>query len=384
MNLHKSTLLLLILTSTTIQGVAKTPTKTEVLNYSLQMTEAFLAWPLHQGSKEIVIAVIDTGVDTLHPVLQENLWRNPGETGVDAEGKDKSRNGIDDDGNGYVDDVHGWNFAGDNKDLTDLHGHGTHVAGIIQSISPKSSIMTLKYYDPKADGATNLANTVKAIEYALKMNAKIINYSGGGTSKYPEEEAVIRKAQDQGVLFVAAAGNEKSDSDIFGFYPADYELSNIISVTAIDANRRILPSSNFGVNSVDIAAPGHNIVSTLPGGKFGTMTGTSQATAFVTGTAALLMAENPEFKDPEKVIRQLTNSGNDNNFLIGKTKYQTSLNTYRSLIMKDTNQDAFGTVATNLNSSSFLEFPDRLDPDLTDAGTEELPFKNLSAKETLP
>lgn len=388
MNLSKNILALLTLTSmttliSTTKGFAKTPANTEVLNYSLQMTEAFLAWPLHQGSKDVVIAVIDTGVDTLHPVLQENLWRNPGETGNDDQGREKSKNGIDDDGNGYIDDVHGWNFAGNNHDLKDSHGHGTHVAGIIQSITLKTNLMILKYYDPKSSGAENLANTVKAIEYAIKMNAKIINYSGGGVSKYPDEEVAIRKAQAQGILFVAAAGNEKSNSDIFGFYPADYKLSNIISVTAIDENRRVLPSSNYGKNSVDIAAPGKNIISTLPGGKFGRMTGTSQATAFVTGTAALLMAENPEVRDPEKLIQQLTSTGNDNDFLIGKTKYHTTLNTYRSLIMKNTNLGAFGGIYTNLSSQSFLEFSDKLDPNLTDAGTEELPFKTLSKSDKL-
>jgi len=379
MNLSKRTLALsIIITLTTNYGFAKTPTTMEVLNNGLQMTEAFLAWPLHQGSKEVVIAIIDTGVDTIHPNLQENLWQNAGETGFDEQGRNKTSNGVDDDGNGYIDDVHGWNFAGNNPDLRDLHGHGTHVAGIIQSITPKTNLMILKFYDSKASGAENLANTVKAIEYAVKMKAKIINYSGGGTTKYPDEEVAIRKAQTQGILFVAAAGNEKSNSDINGFYPADYGISNIISVTAIDENRRVLPSSNYGSTSVDIAAPGNNIVSTLPGGKFGTMTGTSQATAFVTGTAALLMAENPELSNnPEKLIKHLTSSGNDNDFLIGKTKYQTTLNTYRSLIMKDTNQGAFGSIITNLPSQSFLEFSDQLNPELTDTGTEELPFKNL-------
>jgi thermitase len=378
MNRSKRTLALsMLLTFTTNNGFAKTPTTMEVFNYSLQMTEAFLAWPLHQGSKEVVIAIIDTGVDTIHPNLQENLWQNPGETGFDEQGRNKASNGVDDDGNGYIDDVHGWNFAGNNHDLRDLHGHGTHVAGIIQSITPKTNLMILKYYDPTASGADNLTNTVKAIEYAIKMNAKIINYSGGGTTKYPDEEVALKKAQSKGILFVAAAGNEKSNSDINGFYPADYGYSNIISVTAIDENRRVLPSSNYGTHTVDIAAPGNNIVSTLPGGKFGTMTGTSQATAFVTGTAALLMAQNSELKDPEKLIRQLTSSGSDNDFLIGKTKYQTTLNTYRSLIMKDTNQGAFGSIITNHPSQSFLEFSDQLNPELTDTGTEELPFKNL-------
>ncbi|MBS1970663.1 MAG: S8 family serine peptidase [Bdellovibrionales bacterium] len=337
------------------------------------MTEAFLAWPLSQGSKEILVAVIDTGLDTHHQVLRENLWTNPGETGVDASGRDKASNGVDDDGNGFIDDVHGWNFAGNNNDLSDNHGHGTHVAGIIESVAPKTGIMVLKYYDPNASGEDNLTNTVKAIRYAIKMKAKIINYSGGGTTKYPDEELAIREAQQKGILIVAAAGNERTNSDINGFYPADYGLPNIISVTAVDENRKILPSSNFGVSTVDIAAPGKNIVSTLPGGKFGTMTGTSQATAFVTGTAVLLMAQG--YKTPESIIQQITSTGSDNSFLVGKTKYETTLNAYRSLVMKGAGLGAFG--AGVLNSSTDQDFSSKLDPDSEDPGAEELPFKRI-------
>jgi subtilisin family serine protease len=382
MNLHKIQILILALSTFTTTVLAKPLPPSEALNYSLQITEAPLAWPLSQGSKDIVVAVIDTGADTLHPILHENLWTNPGETGLDAQGKDKSTNGIDDDKNGYIDDVHGWNFAGNNNILSDIHGHGTHVAGIIQSIAPKTNLMILKYYDPQASGEDNLANTVKAIRYALQMKAQIINYSGGGTTKYPDEELAIRKAQRQGVLFVAAAGNEKSNSDLFGFYPADYGLSNIISVTAIDENRRILPSSNYGCHSVDIAAPGKSIISSLPGGKFGPMTGTSQATAFVSGTAALLMSENPELKDPENLILRLTQSGNNNDFLMGKTKYQTTLNTYRALIMKDTHLGAFGNI-NSTDTYTSKDFSSKLDPETEDPGAEDLPFKNLEALRAL-
>lgn len=372
MSLSKTKLAILILSSLSTTSYANSSPK-EVLNYSLQMTEAFLAWPLSQGSKEILVAVIDTGLDTHHRVLRENLWTNPGETGVDALGRDKSSNGIDDDGNGYIDDVHGWNFAGNNNDLSDSHGHGTHVAGIIQSVAPKTGIMVLKYYDPNASGEDNLTNTVKAIRYAIKMNAKIINYSGGGTTKYPDEELAIREAQQKGILIVAAAGNERTNSDINGFYPADYGLSNIISVTAVDENRKVLPSSNYGINTVDIAAPGKNIVSTLPGGKFGTMTGTSQATAFVTGTAVLLISEG--YKNPESIIQQITATGSDNSFLVGKTKHETTLNSYRSLVMKGAGLGAFG--AGVLNSSTDQDFSSKLDPDSEDPGAEELPFKRL-------
>lgn len=374
MSLSKTKLALLILSTLSTTGYAKTPLTSEVLNYSLQMTEAFLAWPLSQGSKEIVVAVIDTGLDTDHPALRENLWTNPGETGVDARGKDRATNGVDDDGNGFVDDVHGWNFAGNNNDLSDSHGHGTHVAGIIQSVAPKTPMMVLKYYDSNASGADNLSNTVKAIRYAIQMKAKIINYSGGGTTKYADEELAVREAQQKGILLVAAAGNEKSNSDIDGFYPADYGLSNIISVTAIDENQRVLSSSNYGVKTVDIAAPGKSIISTLPGGKFGTMTGTSQATAYVSGTAALLLAAGFP-AEPESLISQITSTGTDNRFLVGKTKHETSLNAYRSLVMRGAGLGAFG--AGVLNSSTDQDFSSKLDPDSEDPGAEELPFKKV-------
>lgn len=343
---------------------------------ALSTTASFAKSPLSKKelSKKIVIAVIDTGADTLHPSLRKNLWTNPGESGIDIQGRDRANNGLDDDGNGYVDDVQGWNFAGGNKDLSDVHGHGTHVAGIIQSNAPEAQLMVLKYFDPQAPGEHNMINTVKAIRYAIKMKVQIINYSGGGTSKYPDEELAIREAQAQGILFVAAAGNERSNSDLHGFYPADYKLSNIISVTAIDENRKVLPSSNYGSRSVDIAAPGKDIVSSLPGGKFGTMTGTSQATAFVAGSAALLMAENPHnVRNPEAVIRQLTGTGLASEFLIGKTKHESSLDIDRARIMKDADAGAFGTLVTNTYSAQ--DFSSKLEPDSDDAGAEELPFK---------
>ncbi|MGZ3748468.1 MAG: S8 family serine peptidase, partial [Pseudobdellovibrionaceae bacterium] len=129
---------------------------------------------IQENTQGITVAIIDTGVDAHHPLLQGSLWTNPGDSGIDEAGRDKSQNGIDDDGNGFVDDVHGWNFADNNNQLSDLHGHGTHIAGIIQRMSPKTNIMILKYYDAKASGAENLTNSVKAIRYAIQMKAKII------------------------------------------------------------------------------------------------------------------------------------------------------------------------------------------------------------------
>jgi thermitase len=323
--------------------------------WGLEKANALDAWQLSQGSRDIIVAVVDTGIDVNHPDLKNNLWRNPGETGKDSQGRDKATNGIDDDNNGYIDDVHGWNFVHNNNHIKDNHDHGTHIAGIIGAeggnnfgitgIAPKVSIMVLKYYDPNSDG-DNLVNTIKAFEYAVQMNAHIINYSGGGKQFSQKEFEVVKKAEQKGILFVAAAGNEHSNSDINKYYPADYELDNIISVTAIDPDLKVLPTSNYGVRTVDIAAPGENIYSTKPDGKFGHMTGTSQATAFVSGVAALLMAHNRDF-DAKSVRKYILNTGDELGWLKNKTRTSKKLNVYRALTMLDQGVGASGVVARN-------------------------------------
>jgi subtilisin family serine protease len=300
------------------------------LNWGLNEIEAIKAWQKERGSKRIVVAIIDTGCDVHHPDLRQNIWRNPGETGLDENGLSKATNGIDDDGDGLVDDVYGWNFAGADNDVTDDVGHGTHIAGIIgglsSGVSPDVSLMILKYYDPDQNGALNLTNTIKAIRYAVEHGANIINYSGGGLMRSPEEEEAIRWAGEQGVLVVAAAGNEGANSDFLHFYPADYDLPNILSVTGIDRNGRLMNTSNYGASTVGIAAPGKNIYSTLPNGQYGYMSGTSQATAFATGVAALLMAHDARMMQPEVVIRQLANHGRPSRELQDKVRSGSLLN----------------------------------------------------------
>lgn len=327
--------------------------------WGLTATNAQKAWTISQGSKDIVVAVIDTGVDIRHRDLTENLWVNKGETGLDKNGKDKATNGVDDDGNGFVDDVHGWNFVAGTNDLTDNHGHGTHISGIIgakggnsfgiSGVAPNVSIMTLKYYDPKSPGANNLKNTIQAIRYAIKMNAKIINYSGGGTEYSSEEFAAVQEAEKKGILFIAAAGNERSNTDETGkhYYPADYDLSNIISVTAVNEREtKVLASSNYGVRTVDIAAPGDQIYSTLPGSTFGKMTGTSQATAFATGVAVLVMAHRTEFTAAD-VKKYLLRTGDEYPTLLSKTGTAKLLNAYRSLTSLDMGVSITGQATAN-------------------------------------
>ncbi|RYZ70161.1 MAG: hypothetical protein EOP09_06525, partial [Proteobacteria bacterium] len=230
-NLNQKLKLLVILNLLTSAAASQAlaDTKLEVIrNWGLSLTSTFSAREISRESSAITVAIVDTGVDENHPSLSGNLWVNEGEI---------PNNGIDDDGNGYIDDVHGWNFAENNNNIGDRHGHGTHIAGIIRDSAPNAKLMILKYYSPKATGPANLANTVRALEYAVKMKARIINYSGGGTDKYGQEEMVIQDIQRKNILLVAAAGNERNNSDITPFYPADYGYSNIASVTAIDEDQ---------------------------------------------------------------------------------------------------------------------------------------------------
>jgi len=241
------------------------------------------AWKKYQNKKEIIVAVIDTGIDPKHPYLKNNIYTVSSKPTLTNYGKDFSK------GSKKV-----------NSPFDD-HGHGTHVSGIIKSVFPKVKVLSLKYYNKNASGQDNLNSTVEALKYAVENNVDIINYSGGGPEPALEELRVLKKAEKKGILVVAAAGNEESNIDIKqnAYYPASYGLKNIITVTAHDKELKMLRSSNWGQRSVDISAPGYNIKSSLPGLRAGTLTGTSQATAFVTGSAALIMSQYPELSVEE-------------------------------------------------------------------------------------
>ncbi len=340
--------------------------------WGLGKTQAPDAWLKYsKGNRNIVVAVIDTGIDIRHPDLAKNIWHNP---------KEIPNNQKDDDKNGYIDDVHGWNFVGNNNKVNDTHGHGTHIAGIIgaeggngigiSGVAPRVSLMALKYYDPKDDGQNNLENTRKAIEYAIKNGAHIINYSAGGLEGNSKEKKAIQLAEKKGILFVTAAGNEKSNMDKREYFPASYGLSNILSVTASNPSDQVLKSSNWGKKSVHTAAPGKHIFSTLSGGRYGVMTGTSQATAFATGAAVLVM-DYYKMKSPTAIIRQLTMTGEKKKSLQKKTTQSLRLNIFRSLAMRnrlvnfmDEVVDAKGKTfyAGKISSQEIIPFA----PDLSD------------------
>lgn len=262
------------------------------------------AWELATGTAQVVVGIIDTGIDYNHVDLALNMWRNTGEI---------AGNRIDDDGNGFVDDVHGWNAGSGNGDPFDDNDHGTHVAGTIGAVGNNSAgvagvnwtvkLMALKFLD--ADGSGYVSDAVECISYAIAMknrgvNIRVLNASWGGAGFSSTLRNAIQSAGDAGMVFVAAAGNNGdgsksrgTDNDVSPLYPASYDLSNIITVAAVDRRGEMAAFSNYGPASVDLAAPGVSIASTVPSNGYALFSGTSMATPHVSGVAALLLSANP-------------------------------------------------------------------------------------------
>lgn len=288
------------------------------------------AWKKTTGSEEMIVAVIDTGVDYTHEDLLPNLWRNS---------KEIPNNNIDDDKNGYVDDIVGWDFVSNDNKPYDLAvdpaqllmgggnpGHGTHCAGNVAArannskgiagVAPNVKIMSLRFISEKGQGTS--ADAIKAVKYAVDNGAKILSNSWGSEGEDPEAEAenkalreIIQYAQDRGALFVAAAGNGHNgvgydnDTDKAPAYPASYDHDIIISVAALDKNNKLGSFSNWGSKTVDIGAPGVAVYSTTVGNKYSdtvidiggftvTWDGTSMAAPHVAGAAALYWSAYPE------------------------------------------------------------------------------------------
>jgi subtilisin family serine protease len=265
----------------------------------------------YQSKKQVLVAVIDTGIDFQNKQLTKYLWENTGEIGVDKNGKDKRSNGIDDDGNGFIDDHTAWDFANNDNIAQDTNGHGTHIAGIItQDLNPASDIkiMALQFYSEKNTTKQNIISTAKAIRYAVDNGADIINYSAGGSEASDIEKEALNYAEDNGVLVIAAAGNDNSNNDYRPYYPADYYNKNIISVGSLTQQKRKVASSNFGSKSVDIFAPGKDIESYGLNNRKIKLTGTSQATAFVTKSAAMLMSDKNLINSPFEVKKRILNT----------------------------------------------------------------------------
>lgn len=296
--------------------------------YGMKKIEAEINWKKHVGARNIVIGVIDTGINYNHPDLQNNIWVNPGEFGIDGEnGEDKRFNGIDDDGNGYVDDWRGWDFVNNDNDPMDDQGHGTHVAGTIAAsgnngvgvvgVMWRASLVGLKFLDKNGSGS--LADAMKAIEYAIDNNIKITNNSWGGGSFSVAMEDLLKRVGEEGGLFIAAAGNHGANNDDRPTYPASYYADSVIAVAATDRNDSLAYFSCYGRESVDVAAPGVSILSTYED-YYSYLSGTSMAAPHVAGVAGLIWSFKPDYTNFE-VKNHLLESAKMTDKLEGKVKY---------------------------------------------------------------
>ena len=283
--------------------------------------DAEKAWDFVTGSSEVVVGVVDTGIDFNHTDLKDNIWTNPGEI---------PDNGIDDDQNGYIDDVHGANFIDPTVSPLDDNGHGTHVSGTIggvgnngfgiSGVSWKVKLMALKFLD--SNGSGSLAGAIEALNYARMMklrgtNIYITNNSWGGSGYSKALEDAISKLGSAGIIAVVAAGNESNDNDSNPQYPASFNLSNIISVAALDKSGSLAYFSNFGNKSVQIAAPGDRIYSTWPNNSYQVLSGTSMATPYVAGALALVYSDNKNLT-PQNAISLILNHSRKRDSLTGK------------------------------------------------------------------
>ena len=321
------------------QRIAGTTTESGVADVDIDGLQALTSGI---GSASVVVAVIDDGVDLDHPDLAARAWTNPGEAGP------KATNGIDDDGNGYVDDVHGWDFCNDDASVHDAgeDGHGTHVAGTIAAsldgagvvgVAPGVSIMALKFIDDGwFCGRDDMA--VAAIDYAASFGVRILNASWGG----PQPSAVLDAAiAGSGALVVAAAGNGGADLDRAGgvrFFPASSTLPNVVAVGAVTQSGTLATFSNYGTTTVDLVAPGTNILSTYPADAgcpspcYAWSAGTSMAAPHVSGVAALVGSRLPSLLAKPAALRsRLLTTGRALTAAAGRTSTGRMVNAARAV-----------------------------------------------------
>ncbi len=276
------------------------------------------AWATQTGSNDVLVAIIDTGIDYNHEDLQEQMWRNPGESG-----DGKENNGVDDDNNGYKDDYRGWNFVFNNNDPYDNNQHGTHCAGMVGAVGNNGKgiagvnwrvkMMAIKFLDQNGSGTTE--DAAEAIIYSTKMGAKVLSNSWGGGENSRTLQDAIQYASDRGVLFIAAAGNESSNTDRVANYPSTYQVPNVVAVASSDRNDALSSFSNYGRYTVDLAAPGSSILSAQPLNRYQLLSGTSMATPHVAGVAALIWAQYPTLTMHQVLVRLLGSTDRKNAFI---------------------------------------------------------------------
>ncbi len=308
------------------------------VSVSNQVTQS---WGILTGHTKVVVAVLDTGVDLVHNVFTSTsgVWVNPGETGTDSLGRNKASNGVDDDGNGFIDDVNGWNFAYGSNSPSDDNGHGTHVSGIVlglgQNILPgatlttsKIQIMPLKFMDSSGSGST--AQAVQAIDYAINNGARILNNSWGGSGYSQSLNDALTYAYNRGLFIASAAGNYSTNDDSSPLYPASLSIPSQMTVAATGSTDGLSSYSSYGSNSVQIGAPGDNVESTYTGGGFAYLSGTSMATPFISGVAALILIESPQLTGYQ-VKQIIMNSVDNDSSLQGRVSTSGRVNVYAAV-----------------------------------------------------
>jgi thermitase len=271
------------------------------------------AWEITKGSRDVIVAIIDTGVDYNHEELKDNMWVNQAEL--------NGRPGVDDDGNGFIDDVHGYDFIENDGNPDDGYGHGTHCAGIVGASHTKGkimgvmgqvSIMAVRMMDDKGRG--KLEQSIKAVGYAIENGAHVLSNSWGSRGYSEILENLFKKANDRGIVAVAAAGNARfNNNDESPTYPATYNSPNIISVSAINAQNRHAAYSSYGPKTVHVGAPGTNVLSAFIKTRryketYRVTSGTSMAAPFVSGLVGLYMSRFGTDVVPSEVKKNLIES----------------------------------------------------------------------------
>jgi subtilisin family serine protease len=339
------------------------------------------AWDKTTGSKNVLGAVIDTGIDRNHEDLKANMWTNPGEI---------AGNGKDDDGNGFIDDVHGWDFANNDNNPHDDHSHGTHCAGTIGGVGNNGkgvvgvawnvSMVGIKFLSGSGGGATS--DAIKSVAYATKIGVDFTSNSWGGGGSSASLKRAIEEAEKKGIGFIAAAGNHNGNNDSRPSYPASYDLDNVISVGAHDHKGNRASFSCYGKKSVDIFAPGVNTYSTVPGNRYASYSGTSMATPHVAGAYALVQSLNPDWTC-KQIKEALMNSTDAETGLKERCVTGGRLNVFKALQTEPAKENLivakpatldFGPVAKN--SSKNMQIA------ISNPGSEETIVENVILPET--
>ncbi|MBX7142858.1 MAG: S8 family serine peptidase [Oligoflexia bacterium] len=315
--------------------------------------DAVRAWSITQGDAQVVVGVIDSGIDVTHPDLQSNVWTNSAEIPA---------NGIDDEHDGVIDDVHGYNSALRNNAIEDRNGHGTHVAGIIAAVksntvgisgvAPGVKVMAIRAdeYGPFSDSSLSEAVAYAVYQKQHGVNLRVLNMSLGGDGSVcsPNLQSAMQVARDNGILFVIGSGNMAAS---YPSFPANCPLNNVIAVAASDASGNLASFSNYGAQTVDLAAPGKDIVSLFPNHGYQVLSGTSMSTPMVSGVAALLVSRFPN-ETPVQIKNRILLGVTPLAGLSGKVITEGILNAYKSLSISKSVDSLFSLSSAKVKTGS--------------------------------